>query len=160
MLTDYQKELRRASQKRYAQKNKEKVLAASKKWNDENKEKLNIASKNYYHRNKDNQEFKENNAKRVREWGKNNPNKVLEQSSRKRASKLNRLPSWLNKADLFETECVYIYAKALSNVGLNYHVDHIIPLRGKQVSGLHLASNLQVIPAMDNLTKSNKFKEY
>ena len=93
MLTDYQKELRRASQKRYADKNKEKVLAASKKWNDENKEKLNIAAKNYYHRNKDNQEFKENNAKRVREWGKNNPSKVLEQSSRKRASKLNRLPS-------------------------------------------------------------------
>jgi len=160
MLTDIQKELRRASQKRYADKNKEKVNAATRKWNSENKDKLSIAAKKYYEKIKDTEEFKENNAKRVREWNKNNPNKVLEQSSRKRASKLNRLPSWLSKADLFETECVYIYAKALSNVGLNYHVDHIIPLRGKQVSGLHLASNLQVIPAMDNLTKSNKFKEY
>jgi hypothetical protein len=70
------------------------------------------------------------------------------------------MPTWLNSVDLFEMQCIYVYAKSLNNVGLNYHVDHIIPLRGKEVSGLHLALNLQVIPAIDNLTKSNKFKEY
>jgi hypothetical protein len=159
MLTEHQKELRRATQKRYADKNKEKVLEASKKWNRENKEKLNIASKNYYHRNKDTQEFKDNNSRKTREWHKNNPSKVLEQSSRKRASKLKRIPSWLTNVDLFEMQCIYVYAKSLNNVGLNYHVDHIIPLRGKQISGLHIATNLQVIPATDNLIKSNTFKE-
>jgi len=157
MLTDHQKELRRASQKRYAEKNKDKVAAAIKKWNSENKDKLLIAAKNYYDRNKDNKEFKEKNAKKTREWFKKHPNKVLEQSSRKRATKLNRTPLWLSDADLFEIECIYIYAKSLNNIGLNYHVDHVIPLRGKTVSGLHIGSNLQVIPAMENLTKSNNF---
>jgi hypothetical protein len=159
MLTERQKELKRASQKRYAEKNKDKVAAAIKKWNSENKDKLLIASKNYYNRNKDDLEFKKSNAKKTRDWFKKHPVKVLEQSSRKRATKLNRTPLWLNSGDLFEIECVYTYAKSLNNIGLNYHVDHIIPLRGKKVSGLHIASNLQVIPAIENLIKSNKFYE-
>lgn len=48
-------------------------------------------------------------------------------------------------------------AKRLSReTGIPHHVDHIVPLQGDHVSGLHVESNLQVIPATDNIRKRNK----
>lgn len=40
--------------------------------------------------------------------------------------------------------------------GFEWHVDHVVPLKGKQVCGLHIWSNLQVIPKIVNLQKGNK----
>lgn len=40
--------------------------------------------------------------------------------------------------------------------GFLWHIDHMLPLRGKSVSGLHVAENIQVIPAELNLLKGNK----
>jgi hypothetical protein len=79
-------------------------------------------------------------------------------AARKReAEKLQRTPPW---ADLKKIEEFYALAARLTKeTGIKHHVDHIYPLRGKTVSGLHVHTNLQVIPALDNLKKSNRIPE-
>jgi 5-methylcytosine-specific restriction endonuclease McrA len=43
------------------------------------------------------------------------------------------------------------------STGINWHVDHVVPLRSKIVSGLHSHTNLEVIPGVENLRKTNRF---
>ena len=74
-----------------------------------------------------------------------------------RSAKDTRQPSWLNAGHLFEMESIYNYCAALRSAGLDYHVDHIVPLRGDNVSGLHVPWNLQVITGSENMSKGNRF---
>lgn len=85
-----------------------------------------------------------------------NPGKYLAKKNAQNAAKKKRLPVW---ADLKKIEMVYIKAKKLTKkTGIQQHVDHIIPLVGKLVSGLHIHENLQIIPATLNLKKNNRFE--
>jgi hypothetical protein len=69
--------------------------------------------------------------------------------------KLNAIPKW---ADLEKISCLYSVAAMLNKYGnQKYHVDHIIPLKNKNVCGLHTYENLRVISALENLKKGNKF---
>ena len=85
------------------------------------------------------------------------PSKINALNAKRHASKLNRTPKWLNNGHLFEIDCIYKYCQSLNSVGLDYHVDHIVPLQGNSVSGFHVPWNLQVIPAKINISKGNKF---
>lgn len=64
-----------------------------------------------------------------------------------KCAKLKRTPLWANLDNIKE-----IY----KNCPDGFHVDHIVPLQGKNVSGLHVENNLQYLPAIDNLKKSNR----
>lgn len=79
-------------------------------------------------------------------------------TQRKRLSaKLHRTPSWLTADDYLKIRCLYQVARMrTTETGYVWHVDHILPLQGKNVCGLHVPWNLQVIPATENLRKYNK----
>lgn len=76
--------------------------------------------------------------------------------AKRRAAKRNALPAW---ADRDAIRSIYEEAKAkIKATGQSWHVDHIIPLSGKFVCGLHVPANLRIIPGADNLRKSNKYE--
>ena len=92
-----------------------------------------------------------------RRYRDNNPEKMRHLSAKARADKFRRTPIWLTDEDRWLIEEVYDLATQRNAcTGVEWHVDHIIPLRGKYVSGLHVPDNLQVILAKDNLRKSNR----
>lgn len=92
---------------------------------------------------------------RYRIWSAKNPGKTAALRAQRRAEILRATPVW---ADRYEIHAKYKECSRLSKeTGIVHHVDHIVPLRGKLVCGLHVANNLQVIPASKNLKKSNKF---
>lgn len=77
-------------------------------------------------------------------------------TARRRSAKMLRMPRW---ADATAIRQIYAAARALSRAtGTQHHVDHIYPLQGRLVSGLHVAGNLQILPGADNCRKSNRFE--
>lgn len=79
-------------------------------------------------------------------------------SARRRARKLSATPIWAKHHIIH-----MIYAKAArltQETGVKMHVDHIVPLCGHNVCGLHIENNLQILPVVENIRKSNKFHYY
>lgn len=69
-------------------------------------------------------------------------------------------PSWVTKEDLKAMNAIYNEARELTKVtGKRHEVDHIIPINGEKVSGLHVLSNLQVLTQVENVSKSNIYAE-
>lgn len=93
-----------------------------------------------------------------RAWSEENRGARNAITAKRRASKLQATPSWLSDKDHEQIKRIYT---ACSNVnkrtGKTHHVDHIVPLQGENVCGLHVPWNLAIIPASMNLSKSNKF---
>ena len=99
------------------------------------------------------------NKEQKRNYQKSNPEKYAAYTAKHRAIKLQRTPVWIDKEELWLIKQAYELAALRTKVlGFKWHVDHIIPLQGKLVSGLHVPMNLQVIPEFDNISKSNQFE--
>ena len=149
------------------QKHKEKRLASSKEWAQQNAEKMREYSKAYKLRNK------EKIAERSKLYVQQNPKKRqattkayrashkaegAETVRRRQAKLLQRTPKWLSVDDIWMMKQAYELAALRTKLfGFVWHVDHVIPLQGKLVSGLHTPYNLQVIPGDENVRKLNHF---
>ena len=89
-------------------------------------------------------------------WHKKYPAKSAFIARTRQIRKLKATPSWAN---LERIQALYsLAAMFTANTGKKWHVDHIIPIKNNLVCGLHVYENLRVIPAKDNLKKSNKFE--
>ena len=94
-----------------------------------------------------------------RDWVQANRGHVNAYCVKRHTAKLNRTPAWLSEFDKLKIECLYqLAAMRTRESGCIWHVDHIIPLQGKFVSGLHVPSNLRVIPAVENNRKYNRYE--
>ena len=77
------------------------------------------------------------------------------------AAKLNATPAWLTESQIQEINSLYAESRRLSSAtGVEHHVDHIVPLRGRTVCGLHVPWNLRVVTAEFNRRKSNTVEAY
>jgi hypothetical protein len=93
---------------------------------------------------------------RSRKWRYENRGDAQAQCAKYNASKDKRTPAW---ADLDAIRAIYKDCQAINRISLTRHeVDHIVPLRGEKVSGLHVAYNLQIIPAVENSSKGNTWQ--
>ncbi len=90
---------------------------------------------------------------KVREYHKAHPELLAEINAMRRAARMKATPKWLSEAHRREIRALYGESKARG--GSLWHVDHIVPLQGKTVSGLHVPWNLQLLPASENLRKKN-----
>lgn len=120
--------------KNFYTKNKEKCKAQHNRWVDENKDYILSYAKVY----------KKDNRALATSW----------ERVRKGITK-KAMPKWANT---FFIEEIYALAKLRTKLlGIDFQVDHIIPLRGALVCGLHVENNLQILTKKDNLKKSNKY---
>lgn len=129
---------KRQSNAKYRAKHKEEIDAVIKRWRDKNK----LLLREY---------VKKSKAK--------NPEVSRANVAKRRAARMNRTPAWLTEDDHWMMKQAYELAELRTKMfGFTWHVDHIIPLQGENVSGLHTPFNLQVIPWSDNVRKSNTFE--
>jgi len=117
-------------------------------------EKAKINARIWREKNKGNQSVKDAKKK----YKLNNPDKQAFHVAKRRALFLKRVPSWLTSDDLWMIKEAYNLAKLRTKLfDFQWHVDHIIPLQGKTVSGLHVPTNLRVVTWKENVSKANKF---
>lgn len=121
----------------YRNKNRERYNEIQANWRDNNREKTRNIQKKHYRL---------------------HTHKKIAHARARDAKRLQAMPKW---ADKNRIDCFYACARFMTNLwGKQYHVDHIVPLRGRNVCGLHIPQNLHVLLAEKNLAKGNKLIEY
>jgi len=163
-LNDIQREKRKNNpdklkgyNKKYREKHREEVLFYSKEHYKANKEYHRTKQKAYYKANKEkinahNKEYREKNKEKVKihakKYRENNRGIFRAIQAKRRARILQATPAWANLQQIKN-----IYTQCPNG----YHVDHVVPLRGKNVCGFHVENNLQYLKPRENVQKGNKY---
>lgn len=169
----------------YRKTNAKQIAKTSKEWREKNKSNINVNARKRWENDEEyrNKKIQRNKAyaqqnrekmnQRNRDWSKRNPQSKYESQRRwrqnnpdyvnhltrlRQTSIIKRTPHWLTDCDFILIKNKYELAKKKTqSTGEKWVVDHILPLRGELISGLHVPANLRVIKESTNLRKSNKF---
>lgn len=159
-------ECKRVDSRAYRARNLEMITDRERAYRKANTERLREKDRNYYEANREafrayhRQHHAKNREKfceKSRKYRKENRGKMNALNAKRRASQNQATPKWLTKEQLEQIAAIYEQAAYLTKTsGEPHHVDHIIPLQGKIVCGLHVPHNLQILTADENIRKSNK----
>jgi hypothetical protein len=141
-----------ASMRKWLENNRELHNTRVKRWQKANPEKIKIAATAWVKANPEKVKAKD------KRYAKNNPTKYTARAVASVARRAKRVPVWLTTDDKWMMHEAYKLAKLRTQMfGFIWEVDHVIPLRGEFVSGLHVPTNLQVIPKAENRQKRNYY---
>lgn len=141
----------RARARAYAKKNKAIRNAKSRKWAIDNEAYRKEWGRSYRAANR------EKLALVNKEWRAKNRSWARAASTARKSAVKKATPSWMDSLDNAQIASFYMLAQASRNATKqDFHVDHIMPIKGENSCGLHVPWNLQVLPALDNMSKKNK----
>lgn len=150
----------------YREKHKEELAIQRAEYRKKERDKISIQRKQHYIKNKSaildkQRNYREQNKEKITirksDYQKNKPNVVNANNAKRRANKIMATPNWLTTEQNAKIKEIYTEAFNKSKeTGISHHVDHITPLQGKNVCGLHVPWNLQILMAKENISKGNK----
>lgn len=154
--------------KKYNEKTKDRRIEYKKEYYSKNKETIDLRNKQNYYKNIDarrernrlTSSLKKEELKLYkRKYRTENKGLINNSNATRRANRLNA-SILLTSDQLNEIKEIYMKAQTLTKqTGISYHVDHIIPLQGKTVCGLHVPWNLQILTREENLKKHTKLPQ-
>ncbi len=153
----------------WRKKNPDRFRANQKRYKDKNRKEIRKKGLEYYHNNRERQlalskkrrdENPEKEHKRCKKYRQENKGTINTKTARRRAAQLQRTPSWLTEEHLKQIKDVYNEAARLTKeTGVAHEVDHVFPLQGDDISGLHVPWNLQILQKPVHVFKGNRLLE-
>jgi len=150
-FTSWCRDCHKAANRKFHTENLEARTIKAREWRAANKSKAREIWRRHHQNNA------EARAQQYAEWARKNPDKRAATSAKRKAAKLLATPAWV---DWGKVAAIYAEAKAIqAQTGIPMHVDHIVPLQGENVCGLHWEGNLQILTASQNVAKHNRLTD-